>query len=383
METYSHSKISLRGVIDSKYFSKMFHRCLWFTLIHQLKKCLGDETVPKKWRDSTVKPYKIRDLVEDELPDKFTASTLKLERYKAIVETVEEMEEEYEVKEKPRTSRPTQSAEKTASKRATTIAKPIKAPKRELDSFERMLNEVEGGSDGFSDMLDEFDSSPLGSPVRGSPLGSPRRVDDVRVERDSPAAATTSTTDLNEGYSFAAEADVLTKKLTRIVKKTTVTIDPFAELVAVCYAIVNISGVFGEPEDAGAAHIYDLFKGKIPSSLDLEWLESRSELHSTVLHTIRLTFKLCLDAFTMGEMEFFDEEKEFLASIVEVESEAHLGGSDLPSWGEQIRNCHPQLIDLGYDDASSSYSMLTLSLQDEEVMVGELDREVLLKRTNT
>ena len=62
----------------------------------------------------------------------------------------------------------------------------------------------------------------------------------------------------------------------------------YANLVMACYGIVNVFGLDGmSAVGAGASHVYKVYSGDIPWSMNQEWLTSDEELHLIVLQAYR------------------------------------------------------------------------------------------------
>ena len=70
-----------------------------------------------------------------------------------------------------------------------------------------------------------------------------------------------------------------------------------------------------EPALAGGEHIYQLFKGKYPASMDKKWLLEKPVLNDLVSKAIKLAFKLSLDAYTLYDLEYLNENQALLESI--------------------------------------------------------------------
>jgi hypothetical protein len=60
---------------------------------------------------------------------------------------------------------------------------------------------------------------------------------------------------------------------------------------------------------AGPKHVYDVFGGRIPSSLESNWLEHDHELKSIVIKSYRYATKMTIDQAILGEMESLSEWK--------------------------------------------------------------------------
>ena len=54
------------------------------------------------------------------------------------------------------------------------------------------------------------------------------------------------------------------------------------------------------PVLVGGRHIFEVFQGTIPSSLESEWLEKDVELKGLVIQAYRIAFKLVFDQATLG-----------------------------------------------------------------------------------
>jgi hypothetical protein len=60
---------------------------------------------------------------------------------------------------------------------------------------------------------------------------------------------------------------------------------------------------------AGPKHIYDVFQGIIPNSLESEWIEKDALLKSLVIKAYRYSYKTVFDQVTIAEHESDEEFK--------------------------------------------------------------------------
>ncbi|XP_063959020.1 pecanex-like protein 4 [Lytechinus pictus] len=149
----------------------------------------------------------------------------------------------------------------------------------------------------------------------------------------------------------------------------------YANLVMACYGIVNVFGLGGvSAVAAGASHVYKVYSGDIPWSMNQEWLTSDEELHEIVLQAYRFAFKLAYDQTVLGEASDLDEIVEYLQ---EYESEWYMGRDTDAEWVEAVRNNKPRLFSLIYDANENTYNGRVLSRQPVVVHIGKLNSEMV------
>ncbi|XP_071482865.1 pecanex-like protein 4 [Diadema antillarum] len=149
----------------------------------------------------------------------------------------------------------------------------------------------------------------------------------------------------------------------------------YANLVMACYGMVNVFGLTGvSAVGAGANHVYKIYTGDIPWSINLDWLTEDKELHDIVLKAFRFAFKLAYDQTVLGEATDNDELVEYLQ---EYEDEWYIGKDSDDQWSEAVKMDKPKLFSLVYDANDNTYNGRVLSRQPVMVHIGKLNSEVV------
>lgn len=148
----------------------------------------------------------------------------------------------------------------------------------------------------------------------------------------------------------------------------------FSVLVCTCYFIVEQAVTWS----VGSAHVRDIFHAKIPPSLELDWLNERTELKELVLRAYRLAFKVVLDDAVMGIFGYGDEEQcdvinedrqqEIAQQLQEVEKSCYIGVQGSAEWNAHIDAKTPNLLSLTHGSAQAM-SATHLSLQPEQLQI--------------
>lgn len=56
-------------------------------------------------------------------------------------------------------------------------------------------------------------------------------------------------------------------------------------------------------EEAGPAHVWQIYRGAVPVSLESGWLDSQKDLKPLVIRAYRYAVKALYDCFCLGSME--------------------------------------------------------------------------------
>lgn len=79
-------------------------------------------------------------------------------------------------------------------------------------------------------------------------------------------------------------------------------LDPIVCVSIICYNIIEKYGLHALGMDflmAGPKHIFDVFCGNIPNSLEAEWLDHESALKAIVIQAYRVSYKILVDQVTL------------------------------------------------------------------------------------
>lgn len=145
------------------------------------------------------------------------------------------------------------------------------------------------------------------------------------------------------------------------------------QLTCACYGLVEVLGFPGSSVvAAGPGHVYKVYSGDIPWSMNLDWLEKDAELKSLVLKAYRYAFKLTYDEAVLGEVSGEDELVEYLT---EYDRDWYLGSETDPDWQISIMANKPFLFSLGRDKGKGTYTSRVLTKQEIIAPVGRLNGE--------
>lgn len=151
-------------------------------------------------------------------------------------------------------------------------------------------------------------------------------------------------------------------------------LDFYKAVVISCFTVVNAFGLHGTVLDAGAAHIYRVYHGRIPWSPELDLLEQDSELKQLVVKAFRYAFKLTYDEAVLGRI---DDEDELLDILKDYKQNWFIGVEDKPGWNEAILQEKQDLFSIDYNADKNTYTSHLLSKQELGVYTGTLNSEAV------
>jgi hypothetical protein len=122
---------------------------------------------------------------------------------------------------------------------------------------------------------------------------------------------------------------------------------------------------------AGPRHIYDVFLGNIPKSLESDWLEKDAVLKSLVIKAYRYAYKTVFDQVSIGEYETDEELKDALTEF----DRAWFMGLENEDWSNNITQHTENLFSMSFQDGT--YYGHILKLNTNQVQVGKLSTEVI------
>lgn len=103
-------------------------------------------------------------------------------------------------------------------------------------------------------------------------------------------------------------------------------LDPVVCVSVLCYNIVEKYGLHALGMDflmGGPKHIFDVFCGNIPNSLEAEWLDHETTLKSIVIQAYRVSYKILVDQVTLVGSEYSMEELSVIYSKLLIFARAH------------------------------------------------------------
>jgi hypothetical protein len=239
-----------------------------------------------------------------------------------------------------------------------------------LDDFEKMLN-----LDSFGDRDDPFgsDDEQEDKEETPPPNKSPSTLQKNKVSDQNKV--------INNGFiaAFAATEVMKTIKVPEeIIQKKKIKkekLHPYARLVGTVYYILNISGIVDDLLSAGPDHIFQLFEGDIPPSFHKKWITDKSDLLKIVKESCKQAFKITLDAFSIYDLEFYNDLPALEESLITSVKSCIIGDEGGKVWSDGISIEHPQFFNLRHSH-QSGYGIKTLNLQEQVANVGILERQV-------
>lgn len=145
--------------------------------------------------------------------------------------------------------------------------------------------------------------------------------------------------------------------------------DSFVDLICACYGIIE---VFGGSHDmfSGPRHVYDVYTGTVPGSIESPFLENDKELRDMVLQAYRYAFKLAFDQSVIGE---FDSEQEILDQLEEYNKLWYFGLDTSQEWLDNINAEKQNLFSIS--SSEGIYTAHILSLRKQPIAVSKLNAE--------
>eukprot|EP00455_Lapot_gusevi_P050549 TRINITY_DN7342_c0_g2_i1.p1 TRINITY_DN7342_c0_g2~~TRINITY_DN7342_c0_g2_i1.p1 ORF type:complete len:223 (+),score=35.15 TRINITY_DN7342_c0_g2_i1:261-929(+) len=162
--------------------------------------------------------------------------------------------------------------------------------------------------------------------------------------------------------------------------------DDFVRLVLTCFVIVEVAGSshlrLGNDmgRGRGPAHVSRIFDGKIPMSMEADWLKQMEDLKRIVLKAYRYSVKLVYDCSALGSLHYLTHNsihsmQSLLKLVSEYESDWYMGCMDDDQWKQQLRLQKKNLFAIQSQD--QKYSSHTISLRHNRVQIGQLNSEAV------
>mmetsp|Transcript_28732 Transcript_28732/g.46522 ORF Transcript_28732/g.46522 Transcript_28732/m.46522 type:complete len:1392 (-) Transcript_28732:795-4970(-) len=187
-----------------------------------------------------------------------------------------------------------------------------------------------------------------------------------RKERGSRGARGASTTDNNN--TNVAKGGASKKKAQQRRR------DPLVHLVAQCYALVEVIGLgILSPVAAGPSHVFNVFNGKLPPSVEADFLDKETELKSLVVRAYQYAFKLVFDQAALGSD--LNSMEELMGLLHEYDRDCFFGVEGTEEFQKEIATGRPMLLSLSKVD--NVYMAKMLSLRDQVFQVGSLNAEAV------
>jgi len=145
------------------------------------------------------------------------------------------------------------------------------------------------------------------------------------------------------------------------------------DFICACYALVEVLGFPGSSAPAaGPLHVYKVYSGEFPWSINIDWFDKDVELKALVLKAYRYAFKLTYDEAVLGEVTSEDELVEYMT---EYDRDWYLGTEADRNWQLSILDEKPCLFSLGRDKSKGTYTSRVLTKQEILAPVGRLNGE--------
>lgn len=155
------------------------------------------------------------------------------------------------------------------------------------------------------------------------------------------------------------------------------------ELITACYALVDIPTCkiiykTATVSTTRPVHVYKGFNDEytipVRAKESMAWMKGNTTLHELVIKAYRYAVKLLYDEAILGEAV---DNRELSDYLQEYDKEWFIGNEESKEWNEHVLAEKQHLFSIGYDQEKNMYTARVLSLQDEVMHLGLLNRSTL------